>query len=155
MTFPRVGLAVLALTLACGPQSARDAGTPSAMPDTTPDRADTGLEHNRWVPTHLGERAVTVASGQREPWFVLEPRSMQVTGSGGCNRFSGSYGAGRDTLRFGRLTSTLMLCDDGGIETEFFRVLDETRRYRVQGRTLELLDDRGRSLARLEERTLR
>jgi heat shock protein HslJ len=37
-------------------------------------------------------------------------------------------------------------------EQAFLRALVRTRQYRVQGRTLELMDDRGEVLAQLEER---
>jgi len=118
--------------------------------------ADTqaGLANTRWRAIRIGSQTVTVTGQQREPWIVLDPRSMRVTGSGGCNRISGSYAAGRDTLRFGRIISTMMACPGVPYESAFLRALGDTRRYRVQGRTLDLLDGRGRMLARLEERNL-
>jgi uncharacterized lipoprotein YbaY/heat shock protein HslJ len=113
------------------------------------------LMNLRWVPTQIAGSRVTIPEQQREPWIMLDPRSKRVSGSGGCNRVSGSFQASRDTLRFSRMTSTLMACPVLETETAFLRVLEETRRYRVLGRTLELLDGDGRLLARLEERTLR
>ena len=96
-----------------------------------------------------------VSGRQREPWIELESRSKRVTGSGGCNRISGSYETGGSTLRFGRLVSTQMACVSMETESAFLRALRDTRRYRVHGRSLELLDGRGGLLARLEERNLR
>jgi putative lipoprotein len=113
-----------------------------------------GLENTRWRPIRIGDRDVIVTGQQREPWIVLEPRSKRVTGSGGCNRISGSYEAGVGMLRFGPLMSTKMACAALGTETAFLRALGATWRYRVRGRILELMDERGRSLARLEERNL-
>ncbi len=129
----------------------------AAMPGETcqPSESWTGLTNSRWRPVRIGELNVTVADAQHEPWLVLEPSSQRLTGSGGCNRFSGSYTAGRDTLRFGRIVATMMACPDMKTESAFLRALNDTRRYRVLGRTLELLDSGGRVLARLEERNLR
>lgn len=92
---------------------------------------------------------------EREPWIMLDPRAKRVTGSGGCNRISGGYGAGRDTLRFGRLVATRMACPSLDTETAFLRALDATRRYRTMGRILDLFDGAGQLLVRLEERKLR
>lgn len=114
-----------------------------------------GLENTRWRPIRIGGRDVIVSGPQREPWIELDPRSKRVTGSGGCNRLSGSYRTGNGTLRFGRLISTKMACLSMDTETAFFRELENTRRYRILGRILELVDDNGRLLVRLEERNLR
>ena len=128
-----------------------------AMPgESCPDRdPPTGLAHTRWRPILVGDRDVVLSGQQREPWIVLDPRGMRVTGSAGCNRLSGSYEASGTTLRFGPLITTRMFCATGmDLETAFLRALEETRRFRASGRILELLDERGRLLARLEERNL-
>ena len=114
-----------------------------------------GLENSRWRPVRIGERYVTVSAQQREPWIVLDPGSKRATGSGGCNRISGSYETGNGTLRFSPMISTQMACPSMETETAFLRALNATRRYRIQGRTLELMDGDGKPLVRLEERNLR
>jgi copper homeostasis protein (lipoprotein) len=119
-----------------------------------PREPQSGLENTRWRPTRIADRAVVVSAHEREPWFVLEPRTKRVTGSGGCNRLSGSYDTGEGTLRFGTLVSTQMNCPSMDTEAAFLAALGATRRYREFGRILELLDDRGRLLVRLEERNL-
>ncbi|HKQ57084.1 MAG TPA: YbaY family lipoprotein [Candidatus Eisenbacteria bacterium] len=130
----------------------------AVMPDEPCEASDAtaGLTITRWRPIRIGDRSVVVQGQQREPWIVLDPQSRRVSGSGGCNRISGSFEAGpRDALRFGRVTSTMMACADMETERAFLGALADTRRYRVTGRTLELLDARGRLIARLEERNLR
>jgi uncharacterized lipoprotein YbaY/heat shock protein HslJ len=128
-----------------------------AMPGRTcEDRhARAELANTRWRPVRIGDRAVNVSADQHEPWIELDPASKRVVGSGGCNRIGGSFEAGNGTLRFGPLISTRMICPSMGNETAFFKALDATRRYRMLGRMLELLDGRGNLLARLEERNLR
>jgi copper homeostasis protein (lipoprotein) len=112
-----------------------------------------GLENTRWRPLRIAGREVTLA-GRGEPWIELDPLAERVTGSGGCNRIAGGYQTGPGTLRFGRIISTRMACPEMEGETAFLRALADTRRYRIRGRMLELLDDRGRLLAELEERSL-
>jgi heat shock protein HslJ len=88
-------------------------------------------------------------------WIVLDAGSKRVSGSGGCNRVSGTYRIGDGTLRFGPLVSTKMACDDLDVETAFLRALEATRTYRVRGRTLDLFDGAGDRVARLEAQGLR
>src|SRR5580765_7799207 len=120
-----------------------------------PREPQTGLERTRWRPTRIADRAVVVSAEQREPWFVLEPRTKRITGSGGCDRISASYEAGEGTLCFGTLVSTQMACPSMDTEAAFLAALGATRRYRVFGHILELLDEHGQLLVRLEERNLK
>ena len=112
------------------------------------------IANSRWRPVRIGERAVEIPESGREPWIVLESREQRVTGSGGCNRLSGTYELGPGTLRFGPLVTTKMACPGEDNETPFLAALSDTRRYRAAGRTLELLDDSGLVLVVLEERNL-
>ena len=72
-----------------------------------------------------------------------------------ASSFMPTNDADRDSLRFAPILSTMMACPAMATESAFLRALNDTRRYRVRGRVLELLDARGRLLARLEERNLR
>jgi len=118
-------------------------------------RVDTELGNTRWRPNRIGDQPVTLSGHEREPWIQMDPRSLRVTGSGGCNRISGTYESGRGVLRFRSLISTQMACVSMDTETAFFRALNQTRRYRIIGRSLQLMDDLGRPLAQLEEGNLR
>ena len=113
------------------------------------------LEDSRWRPVRIGDRSVTVPADQHEPWIVLESGPRRVTGSGGCNRISGSYETSGGTLRFSPMISTQKACPGMDTEAAFLRALNDTRRYRIQGRRLELMDGDGRTLVRLEERNLK
>ena len=118
-------------------------------------RTETELGNTRWRPIRIGDRAVVASAHEREPWIELDPRSQRVTGSGGCNRITGDYESGLGVLRFRGLTKTQMACVSMDTETAFLRALNDTRRYRIIGRTLQLMDDLGRPLAQLEEGNLR
>jgi len=129
----------------------------SAMPGERCGGGDSrsGLEDNRWRPIRIGDETVTLAEHQSEPWIEFDPKAKRVTGSGGCNRISGSYEVQKRDLRIGPLAATRMACPSMGIETAFFRALQATRHFRVSGRVLDLLDEGGGLLVRLEERNLR
>jgi len=126
---------------------------PPVWPGPLPEFLAT-LANTRWVPLRIGRHAVKVPAQQHEPWIVLDPRTREVTGSGGCNRFSGSYDVGVETLLIRSLAVTRVMCPDLGSETAFLKALNKTWGYRVAGRRLELLDDHGAVLAELEERNL-
>ena len=128
-----------------------------AMPGDTCGSAavQPGLADTRWRPIRIGERAVTVSGKEHEPWIVLDDRTLKVTGSGGCNRFSGSYGSGAGTIQFGPLASTRMACPAMETETAFLHALEGARRFRLAGRHLDLEDGGGAVLVRLEERNLK
>jgi putative lipoprotein len=120
-------------------------GSPPRIPSSPP------LENTYWKLTYLGSTPVVANSTNREPNFVLHPNNSTVSGSGGCNGFSGSYTLNGDRVSFGRLLSTMMACVSG-METEraFLPALAKVRRWRISGQNLDLLDDRGNSLARFE-----
>ena len=55
----------------------------------------------------------------------------QVSGSGGCNRFSGSYQRQGDALSFGPIAATRMACPEAVMnqETAFLAVLESVASY--------------------------
>lgn len=114
------------------------------------------LENTNWNLTYLGNTAVVADPGRPQPNIVLHSQNATVAGSGGCNRFSGTYSLNGDRVSFSRVASTMMACTSGtDTEQTFFRALSNARRWRISGQNLELLDDRGNSLARFETAYLR
>jgi copper homeostasis protein (lipoprotein) len=109
-----------------------------------------GLVNSRWCPVQLGAKPVR-ASAPSEVWITLDPRAHRFTGSSGCNRINGSFDVQGEALRFGRTASTMKACPEMEIERAFLSALEDTRRYRASGRTLELLGGDGKVLVRLEE----
>jgi heat shock protein HslJ len=71
-----------------------------------------------------------------------------VSGSAGCNSFSGNYQVKGQSLRFGALASTLMACEENLMqqEIEFFNLLSQTTRYE-SGAELRLFGSDERLLA--------
>ncbi len=77
----------------------------------------------------------------------------RVTGSDGCNRFTGNYDLKGDALTFGQFAVTQMACPDTGDTDRRFRaVLKGTTRFRIVGQRLELHGAAGKPLAVFERR---
>ena len=74
----------------------------------------------------------------------------QVSGSGGCNRFSGKVVLAGDEVRFGPLASTRMMCiaSPQSQEDKYFRALEAARKVKRDGNELVLLDGAGQPVVR-------
>jgi copper homeostasis protein (lipoprotein) len=109
------------------------------------------LENTYWKLTRLGDTPVTVASQQREPHFILNPKSRRVGGSGGCNRLMGSYELNGDRLTFGQMAGTMMACPEGmDTEKAFLQALGQVKQWKIAGQHLELFDAAGKLVAALK-----
>jgi putative lipoprotein len=111
----------------------------------------TPLENTHWKLTSLANTNVLAGTQAREAYFILNPANRSVTGSGGCNRLTGTYQVNGDRVSFSRIASTMMGCMSG-METEqaFLKALSAASRWRISGKTLELFDGAGTRLARFE-----
>jgi putative lipoprotein len=120
------------------------------------ERSDEPLENTYWKLTELGGGPVVVAERQREPHFILHPAAKRVSGSGGCNRLTGSYDLEGDRLSFRQMAGTIMACAQG-METEkkFLAALQQASMAKIERQRLELLDAAGSVLARFEAVHLR
>lgn len=113
-----------------------------------------GLEATRWALGWLPTGPVTERDARAAPFLMFEAESGRVGGFGGCNRFLGSYELDGDQLTFGRLAGTLMACREGmDTERALHAALERTRRWRITGHHLSLLDEFDDLLARLEARS--
>ena len=133
---------------------------PTAQPWVTPGAGQPGLEATTWRLTRLGNASVQTsgqaADWQQQPHFVLQAGEQRVSGSGGCNRFAGSFE--RDTAQgkvaLSGIVSTRVACPEQARtlqEAQFFDALNQTRRYRLtSSTTLELQDEAGAALAQFE-----
>jgi len=114
------------------------------------------LANTYWKLTRLGGVPVLVGAKQREPHLVLREQEMRVTGSGGCNRFSGSYALDGDRISFGQIAATMMACLEGmDHERPFFDALSRAASWRMERLHLELLDAGGAQVARFEARYMK
>lgn len=111
---------------------------------------DEPIEGPVWRLAQLGDEPI-VPGGDAQIQF--DGSSGRVSGSGGCNRLSGTFTRSGVTLRFGQLAATRMACPDpvrGATEAQFLSALQTTTSYRIAGPgRLALLDAGGRTVATL------
>ncbi|HEX7979680.1 MAG TPA: META domain-containing protein [Gemmatimonadaceae bacterium] len=109
------------------------------------------LENTHWTLTSLGDRPVTVRTGQQLPYLMLNAETGRMSGWTGCTGVSGRYRVNDQSLAFTTLMSTRTTCASGAeLERRYLAALRKVSRAKVTRQRLELFDARGKSLARFE-----
>ena len=121
---------------------------------------DEPIEGPIWQLEQLGSELIEPSSDPRRNAQIQFDRSSgRVSGSGGCNRVTGTYERSGSTLRLRQLGATRMACPNEAStinETQFFAALQATASYRLQGNSrLSLLDSSGRTVATLSNGSVR
>lgn len=155
MAFPQLrltlsGLSVAALLSACAvaPSSTSPAvsSTPvAALPAPTVPTA-LALAGTEWAAFAIDGKAEVANPKPKLRWLSAD----KITGTGGCNGFTGPSVAAPDSLRLGPLASTGRACLSlpGSQEDLFFKALELTRKARIERDQLVLMDESGKQLAR-------
>ena len=104
-----------------------------------------------WKLVELNGSPVTPgADGRKEPHMILHTQDNRVTGSGGCNNFSGTFQLqANNRISFSPLAATKMFCT-GAQQTEdmMFKALQNADSYYQNGDTLQLIRARMAPLAK-------
>jgi heat shock protein HslJ len=109
------------------------------------------LENTTWNLRQLGDKEEKAGEGERVPYIFLDPNGNHVSGSGGCNRLSGTYQMDKQTIRFGPTALTMMACPKGmDREKDFMEALGLTRSWKIRAEQLELYGEDGKLLARFD-----
>jgi len=111
-----------------------------------PAKPNATLENTYWRLTALGGEPTLVIPNIQEPHFILHPADTRVSGSTGCNQFSGNYELSGQSLRFGKVSSTLRACLDPELNRQERTLLDAVnaaRQWQVTGDSLELSGEAG------------
>ena len=78
---------------------------------------------------------------------TLDFQATQVSGSAGCNNYSGSYQTTGNNIEFGPLATTRKMCNEprGIMEQEiaYLTALEAAAEYDLSGNRLEIKDNRG------------
>ncbi len=110
----------------------------SAEPPAAPKPpANASLAGRRWTLARIEGEAV----GGGECFIELDASAMRVSGSDGCNRFTGSYTVRGDRLKFSPLAGTKRACLDEAVrklERRFHRALPQVNRFAVRDNQLML-----------------
>ena len=117
--------------------------------------ASSRLENIYWKLTQLGKTKISAASQEQAAHLIFYSRTHRVSGSGGCNRVTGSYQVDGEQLTFSQMAGTLMACI-AGMDTEkaFLQALGRVNKWKIKGQFLYLLGD-GKVLAKLEAGSIR
>lgn len=111
---------------------------------------DEPIEGPVWQLVQLGDEPVAAGSGAQ---VLFDRDSGRVSGSGGCNRISGTFTRSGIALKIGQLAATRMACADparGANEAQFISALQSTASYSLAGAgRLALLNANGRTVALL------
>lgn len=131
--------------------AAKGATTPSApqtppVAPVPPAPVVLALAGTEWVAFAISGKAEVLAPKPRLRWLSAD----KVSGTGGCNGFAGPAVVGPDTLRLGPLASTGRACLSmpGSQEDRYFKALEDTRKARLEGDQLVLMDESGKQLVR-------
>ncbi len=91
------------------------------------EHAENTLVGSDWVVVKMDGHAVR---GTRVPALTFG-RDGRVSGTSGCNRFSGSYSESGGRLEFGPLATTRMACPGalGQQEITFFQIMSKVTGY--------------------------
>jgi heat shock protein HslJ len=97
-----------------------------------------------WVATEL--------DGKPVDGLTLDYTTDKVSGTGGCNRFSGPISIEDDAIQIGPLAATKMMCEGKSeIETQYFTALEAARSFLVEGDMLTLKADDGHVLVKFKK----
>jgi len=104
-----------------------------------------------WKLVDIQGEVVRTPEGMKEAHIILASEESRAHGNAGCNNFFGQFQVKDDSLTFSAMGSTMMACPEGmDTEQAFLTALGSSKRYRISGLFLELLDEDDTLLARLE-----
>lgn len=111
---------------------------------------DTELNGTHWQLDSLvsSDSNITQLPVDTDLFIIFENEA--VSGSGGCNSFSGEVTVNAPQMSFDNIAATLMACADDGVaqrESEFFTMLEKVVTYEIVGDMLTLYDEDGVMLA--------
>jgi putative lipoprotein len=118
---------------------------------------DAPLRGLTWLQAPAASVPTPPGAPRQEQQFRLDPLTRELTGSGDCNRFIGTFALQGDTLRLEPAGGTMLECepDVKADEARFLADLLKVRRWRLDGQgRLELLDEGGGVLLLMETRPL-
>ncbi len=135
----RVGLLALILVSACQ-QRAVLSDAKSSEPISL---------YSKWQLIELNGRTLQVSDGLKTPVITVE-KEGRISGNASCNNFFGSFETDNAfRLKFSKMGSTMMACNDMSLEREFLQKLEVVDNFTLSGDTLSLNKARMTPLLRL------
>lgn len=106
------------------------------------DSSDTlQLFGNQWTAYEIASRLLDM--GQESMPYMIFAKDGMVNGFSGCNRFFGNCGLDGESLSFGNMGMTKMMCmgDANQVEMDFTSALQSVNNYKIIGGILILYND--------------
>lgn len=101
-------------------------GSTGELPQSVP------LEATNWRLVEVYGKPVTLHSPDRQAHLVFSPEDGQLSGSGGCNRLTGTYRIDAEVITFGPMGMTHMACAEGmEVEALFLKAIAETETWSI------------------------
>ena len=127
-----------------------EAGAACTPPDP-PVTVDADLTNTYWRIESVGDTALDVQPGRREPHLILRGDGAGYAATVGCNQMRGGYMVDGTALTFQPGAMTLMACPPplDAAERALTDALSRTAGWRIEGEAMELLDAEGAPIVRL------
>lgn len=89
------------------------------------------LYNKKWVLSNWGDSNDTLPPTMKE--VFIQFTEQQVNGQSGCNNYFGGYTKENQTIKFERMASTMMACNDTSmtVEKRFHEMLEQVNRFEV------------------------
>ena len=102
---------------------------------------DSNWRDRKWVVHEVNGTPVQLSGTNRDAHLNFSPSDKRFTGSGGCNRISGSYDISNNgRISFSDPNRTRMACDDIAFEDNFLKLLERVDRFSVENDMMLLKD---------------
>ncbi len=123
-------------------------------PEETCERSTdkASLTNTYWKILRMGATEVSPGEDRREPNLILREGDPRFTATVGCRQIAGSYALDGDRLVFDPGDAAAVACPEEleQWDEQLGQVVRDTANWRIDGRTLELLDGGGNPLALLQ-----
>ena len=108
------------------------------------------LENTRWKLNTLNGKKIFTPESGKDIFIRFSSADKRANGFAGCNTFFGTYKSDKNKIAIGPLASTEMFCEAMmQTETEFFKALSTTIKFKIKGNYLQLYDS-AKMLAKFE-----
>lgn len=105
--------------------------------------------YSKWQLIELNGRTLQVSDGLKTPVITIE-KEGRISGNASCNNFFGSFETdGSFRLKFSKMGSTMMACNDMSLERAFLQNLEVIDNFTLTKDTLSLNKARMAPLLRL------
>ncbi|HLP35615.1 META domain-containing protein [Lacibacter sp.] len=108
----------------------------SCSPKLSPDH---NWDQKRWTLYELKTVPVQLSGTEKDANLMFVPSQKQISGTGGCNRLTGTYELKKGgDIKFSNITTTRMMCTDQAFEDRFLEVLNQVDGYAVENNIMLL-----------------